>query len=640
MGRPRIAFVQMPWASPARPSIAIGILASICREVGVEHEALYLNIDTACAVGIEVAERFASSRHLFGFSEHLFAVDLFGAAALHSDELLEDMAGQADLAVSSLQRLRDRTIPALLSVMEERVLACEPTVVGFGAMFNQVMPILALAARLKRRRPDLLVICGGACFDGEMGQEYHRALPEVIDHVFLAEAEASFRTFLHRLQAGERAATIPGVTWWQDGRVNLVPGEPLRDMNESPTPEYDSYFAERARAEREYGVRLELDRLPFESSRGCWWGEKNHCVFCGLNPAVLPFRPKSIERTVSEIVTLAERHRVTRLIATDWIVSREQRAEIFRRLQERGLDLDIFYETRADMSKEEITLMKAAGVHRAQPGIESFSTPLLRYMRKHSQGIRQIQFLRWCREARVHPAYHLLAGFPGEDPAWFAEMSELIPHLVHLDPPQHNVFTVEMHRFSPLFNLREQYGVVDYDVRADYQFNFPDGLVDRRKTGYFFEFTSRRLPDPDPYLAPLREVVQAWILAHREPHPPSYTYHLGPGFVRVVDHRGPGRPERSLGGLARDVLLLCDEVKSKGSLRSDLVPVHGGAVGRGQLDAEIRWLVDEGILLEEGELLLTLPISAQPRSTATLRQLVLGAQGRSEGTSRLVALPA
>ncbi|HKE18333.1 MAG TPA: RiPP maturation radical SAM C-methyltransferase [Kofleriaceae bacterium] len=628
-GSPRILLAQMPWASTTRPSIALGILGQLCSEAEIEHRCIYLNMDTAAAVGARETEAFADDRGLFGLSEHLFACDLFGPRRLASDGFLESFCAAATHGpplgdLDWLRRTRDRIIPQLLSRMAERVLAHEPTVVGFSAMFNQVMPILALAARLRRARPSLRIICGGASFDDEMGMEYHRALHDVIDHVFLAEAEDSFREFLARLVSGRSTAAIPGVTWWEDGEVRLIKGGPLADMNRSPTPDYAPYFAERARAERELGLQFALDRLPFESSRGCWWGEKNHCVFCGLNPEVLPFRAKSIERSMDEITALISRHQVTRLIATDWIVSREQRGELFRRLGERGYDVEIFYETRADMPKQEILLMAEAGVHRIQPGIESFSTPLLRHMRKHSQGIRQVQFLRWCREAGVHPLYHLLAGFPGEDPAWFAEMEQLVPRLRHLVPPRHNVFTIELHRFSPLFNRRAEFGIKSYDIRVDYRFNFPEGVVDLRKTGYFFDFESDMLGDVDSYLAPLRGAVGAWMAAHDRAEPPRCTYHVGPGFVGVVDTRDGNWREHSYVGVAADVLLLCDKISSRAALAEDLARRH--RLADGQLDRVLDGLRRRDLLLVEGELLLTLPVSNRPRSTEWLRAHVLGAE--------------
>jgi radical SAM superfamily enzyme YgiQ (UPF0313 family) len=41
--------------------------------------------------------------------------------------------------------------------------------------------------------------------------------------------------------------------------------------------------------------------LLFEASRGCWWGAKHHCTFCGLNGLSMTFRSKSADRAYSEI---------------------------------------------------------------------------------------------------------------------------------------------------------------------------------------------------------------------------------------------------------------------------------------------------------------------------------------------------
>jgi hypothetical protein len=121
-------------------------------------------------------------------------------------------------------------------------------------------------------------------------------------------------------------------------------------------------------------------------------------MFCGLNTEAIPFREKDVERVITEMVTLCARYRVANLTASDWIISRKSRAEIFRRLAKLDLDIECFYETRADLSKEEIASMCRAGIRRVQPGIESLSTQLLQLMRKGTTRIRHIQFLRWCRE--------------------------------------------------------------------------------------------------------------------------------------------------------------------------------------------------------------------------------------------------
>jgi ribosomal peptide maturation radical SAM protein 1 len=635
----RIVLLQMPWALPDSPSIALGILAEVCREADVHVSVFYPNLDVAAEIDFDLAYRIGKERRLYGVSEHLFAADLFGREELDSDHFLEWFArrigpdhpfGDPALARS----LRDEYIPGFLDRLVERVLAEEPDVVGLTATFNQVLSGLALAARLKARRPGLRIIAGGACYDDEMGQEYHRALPHLLDHVFPGEAEESMREFLRRLKAGEPVDGIPGVTCFAGGGVQLVPGGLLADLNRSPRPDYSAYFAERERIRRDTGQGFNVSYLPFESSRGCWWGQKSHCVFCGINRDLIRFRSKDVERIVGEIVELASQHQMTRLCATDWIIDWKSRAETLSRLREQGFDLDLFYEVRADLKKAEIRLMKEAGVKRLQPGIEAFSTPLLALMKKSAKGIRQIQFIRWCQELGVAIFYNVLAGFPGEQAQWYLDTARLIPRLHHLQPPAFNVTFVEMHRFSPLFTHREEFGVTSYELEANYRANFPPGTIDPLKCGYFFTFTAPDIADRREYLEELNGALSRWHAAFASAAPPLCRYELGPGFLRIVDTRtDPGR-FITLQGLYKDIVLLCDEVQSRKSLARELAPLYPAEVGDGRLDRILEELVADDVLLVEDDYLLTLPIGSVPRTTEELRQHVFGA---SEERDRQVA---
>jgi hypothetical protein len=194
------------------------------------------------------------------------------------------------------------------------------------------------------------------------------------------------------------------------------------------------------------------------------------------------FREKDTDCVISELVSLMSRYKVLKMCAADWIISRRRRREIFTRLKELDLDIECFYETRADLTKEEILLMQQAGVTTIQPGIESFSTELLMLMNKNTSRIRHVQFLRWCKEYGIYLSYNILGGFPGEHVEWYRDMAAFLPHIVHLQPPVQNLHFVEMHRFSPLFQAKEQFGVDRYELREDYAFNFPPGLVDPLKS--------------------------------------------------------------------------------------------------------------------------------------------------------------
>ncbi|HEU5323977.1 MAG TPA: RiPP maturation radical SAM C-methyltransferase, partial [Methylomirabilota bacterium] len=584
----------------------------------------------AVEIGPEPASRLAGDRALFGLSEHLFAADLFGPGALDSDHFLATVARSAGLPapfddLAFLRRVRDETVPRFLDAVAARVLACAPRAVGFSSPFNQVMSSLALAARIKRAAADVQVLCGGACFDGEMGREYHRALPHVVDHVFLGEAEEPFREYLRRVRAGEPTAGIPGTTYAAHGEVRWTAGRPLPDLSASPVPDYDDYFAEKDRVAAATGVTWSVDFLPFESSRGCWWGEKSHCMFCGLDRDLMAFRPKPAPRVVDEIVALSRRYAVPRLSATDWIVSRDHRRQVCDALAARDLDVELFYETRSDTTKDELRAMREGGVWQIQPGIESFSTPLLKLMRKGTTGLRQVQFLRWAREYGFDVQYNLLAGFPGERAEWYAEMAALVPRLLHLQPPLANVYPVEMHRFSPLFTEPRSWGVTKHAIRRDYRFNFPPGLLDSRKVGYAFEYETERPLVPDETLAPLRAAVERWMAVHREGPAPAYAYALGPGYMHVQDTRA-GRPRALvLRGLERDVAVLCDEIQTLGSLERALAE-RLGAVAAPAVAAAVERLLAIDVLLAEGRHYLLLPVARRPRSAEALRRH-LGARG-------------
>jgi ribosomal peptide maturation radical SAM protein 1 len=623
----KIVLVSMPWATIRKPSLALGILAAICQEKQVSVTILYPNMDLNAMIGFEVGQ-LAVDRRLYGLTEHLFACDLFDPKSLKSDEYLESFIYDLPTPFNNpafVKHLRDVVVPIFLDKVQNRVAGEDPSAVGFSAMFNQVMPSLALARRLKRIRRDTQILAGGACFDGEMGQEYHRALPDVLDHVFMGEAEEPFREYLRRLVAGKPTNGIPGVTDFVDGQVRLIPGQPLANMNQSPIPDHDGYFLEKDRLLKETGTEFPIDSLPFESSRGCWWGQKKHCMFCGLNDQLMRFREKDVDRVVSEMTLLSSKYHVLKLLATDWIISRKSRGAIFKKLKDLDAGIEVFYETRSDMSKEEIALMRDAGVLRIQPGIESLSTELLQLMKKATSRIRQVQFLRWCREYGIHPSWFILSGFPSDKAEWYLEMANFLPRIFHLQPP-FNVSSVEMHRFSPLFEKRDEFGVTEWQIRGDYSYNFPTGFLDPKKIGYFFEFRSSKITPPEQYANRLCEMVGRWKEAHATQRSSICFYTIGLGFLYLTDRRsgeGEGR-YYYLEGLAKDIVLLTDKIQSVSSLKKLLAPLYPSEVEGNEIEAAVEELVEENILMREGELVLTLPIGSKPRTTKELYAYVLG----------------
>src|SRR3977135_2135675 len=88
--------------------------------------------------------------------------------------------------------------------------------------------------------------------------------------------------------------------------ANAMSARPL-SPSEIVAPAYDASLQRYALS----GPPLRADpRLVLESSRGCWWGEKHHCTFCGLNGSFMEFRSKSPDQFVDELLAMTERYHV------------------------------------------------------------------------------------------------------------------------------------------------------------------------------------------------------------------------------------------------------------------------------------------------------------------------------------------
>src|SRR4029077_2997389 len=116
-------------------------------------------------------------------------------------------------------------------------------------------------------------------------------------------------------------------------------------------------------------------------------------------------------------------------------------------LRDAELDLKIFYELKANLSKAQVRLLKDSGVDYIQPGIESLSTPILRLMKKGTSALQNIRLLKWCAEFKVDPSWIVIYGFPLEPPQEYDRMSALVPSLVHLPAPK--MVPLAVYRFSP-----------------------------------------------------------------------------------------------------------------------------------------------------------------------------------------------
>ncbi len=489
----RVALVNMPFADWNRPSFALGQLSTLVhREFNgrAQAQVCYFNQDMAEYFGTRLYEALSVSHdHVdTGIGDWLFRHIAFPDMPDTTDEYFQRYYRGARWEGFRAEILRAREgLRAFCEELIGRYRLDEADIVGFSSMFAQHVPSMALAALIKERNPETLVVLGGANCEAPMGAVIAEHVPAV-DFVFSGPALNTFAEFLQCVLDGEieRADTVPGILSrrnCRDPRFRKAIGTE-RDIDDFFLPDYDSFFdaLEKRPELRRTGTSEPM--LFFETSRGCWWGQRSHCTFCGLNGESMAFRAMAPDLAVRQFNWLFEfAPEYTSLFCTDNVMPRNYAREVFPRLDPPP-GTSIFYEVKLPLSRQALRSMTDAGVTVVQPGIEALASSTLKLMGKGTTSFQNLQFLKHCDEFGIKPEWNLLIGFPGEDPAVYRKYVEELRDFVHLVPP-HGVYMVRFDRFSPYFKRSEEFGLdltpVDY-----YALTYPFGADALADLAYFF----------------------------------------------------------------------------------------------------------------------------------------------------------
>lgn len=664
-GQVRIALVSMPFASLTSPSIQLGLLKRVAERAGFAADALYLAFDFARRVGPDLYQAIADAnpriprRNFVPFGEWLFSKAAFLDEAPDAGHaLLLDFADDVDGLIADAHSRREDErlkIPATdghpgapgplmafpeasreLLVHIRDVVAHDyltdavrspvwesVDVVGFTSTFEQNVPSFALARLLKEAYPDLTIVFGGSNLEGEMGREWFRKMP-FIDYMVSGDGEAALVYLLKALADGNEPRPVHGLIGRQHLEAEVtVPRTVLRDLDSLPVPDYDDFYRLAAESGFFGGTGGLEASITFETSRGCWWGERSHCTFCGLNGLGMSFRAKSAPRVLAEFAELQAQYESSPLkglqankplfFCADNIVPMHYFDDVFPALSAAHAPYPIFYEVKANLSRERIRVMRDAGVTVMQPGIESLSSHVLALMRKGIHAIHNVNCLRWARYYRILTAWNVLFGFPGETAEDYQVQAELIPLLWHLNPPE-GCGRVRMDRFSPLFEDTVSYPATRRTPMPSYRYTYP-ARVELDRTAYFFDHEFVGALPSEAYLSMRRAVArwqQVWrVREHGKPfRAPSMTFRVEDGVLQIDDRRNPGEPHEHVidDRLAAMVYEACSEKPLSAQGAGRRLPSPGDT---GRVHQICEDLAHKGLMMSDGDVFLSLALPAQ-----------------------------
>ncbi|WP_437834226.1 RiPP maturation radical SAM C-methyltransferase [Sorangium sp. So ce1153] len=648
-----IRLVNMPFGSLLRPPLALGLIQAQLRGAGLPASTLHLTFDFARLIGFGAYESIAFFKGVeTQVGEWLFAEAAwrrrFGPGEeeflARAEGELRNIAKVPDPAAWLLRIRREIVGPFLEHAYRRVIEGGVPRAVGFSCMFFQTISALALGRLLKERHPEIKLVYGGACFHGEMGEELLRKAPW-IDAVSTGEADDVIVPLFRALAAGETPRELHGILA-RDAGGTVVTGPPAAPVGAAvlealPDPSFDEFFADAARVALDKQPSWqERVAVPFEASRGCWYGQKKHCTFCGLNGEGMTYRSKSAERVRSTLASLAARYPVRSLQGTDNILATDAWRALLPRLAEqrvrsRGRAVDLFFEVKPNLDRDEIRALADAGVTFIQPGIESLSSRLLSLMGKGVSALQNVFLLKCCSEYGITPYWNVLIRVPGESAEDYAAMAAWIPLLAHLRPPSGGVPKVELHRFSPYFTRR---GVWTEDVRPArwYAALFPEDTVELDKVAYYFDATWKDTLG-DPAYDELLGLLHVWMGRFREqPEPPRLVMRdEAGGGLAIEDTRSAAPATHRLDPVEAAIYRAVTDIATPRRARALLPAELAERLDEEAVRARLRALVAAGLAIVERDRFLGLALPPAAREVPLAERRVAVRRVAGEAPRRL-----
>jgi len=608
-----VCLVNMPYCPITRPSLALGVLKACLRGTGISCTVEYANLRFAELLGMDALRVVNTARN-----EQLVGEWTFSTAAFpHHRTPVEDTIGRDNLealrtlhpdkaaqlkGVFEVWREVRELAPSFVDETARRVLARRPRIVGCTSTFEQQAASLALLRRIKELAPSVVTMLGGANCESEMGVAVVQEFPWV-DFAVSGEADEIFaplcRLVLRKGTAIDPVMLPHGVLCAKNARPGAFgpgranpPRAVVEHMDASPVPDFDEYFAT---LENLAVRKFIMPALPVETSRGCWWGQKSHCTFCGLNGEGMRFRSKSPDRVLTELHDLATRYDVRSFQMADNILDMNHLRTVIPELAKAGAPYELFYEIKANLRREQVATLAAGGVSKVQPGIESLHDSLLKLMAKGSSAAINIELLKHLREVGINSVWLMLVSFPGEDDRWHDEVAEFVPLLHHLQPPA-DVAHVRFDRFSVYHRDPEAHGL-RLEPYPAYAAVYPSAPEQLANLAYFFRDARSPAPVDTPGIAKMRAVIGAWNRAFRQNLRPILSATDKGDTIEILDTRAVALARRTvLSGLEAKAYRACEHAVARELLLKRLGESCG--VTEAEADAAVEGLIAKRVVLD------------------------------------------
>jgi ribosomal peptide maturation radical SAM protein 1 len=321
------------------------------------------------------------------------------------------------------------------------------------------------------------------------------------------------------------------------------------------------------------------------------------------------FRSKSPEQVFNEMRDLSSRYNTTRFRFVDNIIDMKYIDGLFGRFASERYDLEVFIETKSNLSKRQLQTLAQGGVKSFQPGIESLSLNQLKEMKKGVTPLQNLVSMKWASYYGIETLWNILLGFPGETDEDYRRQLDLIPAIFHLQPPL-SVGELWLERFSPYFTRPQEHGIRITGPGLAYEYVYNPEVVNLHKIAYDFEYELLEKKVDPSLIEELTDLTQEWKRRHATDDKPFLLYSKAIDFVTVFDGRSEQPTKERYDWPHGFIIDFCNEApKYLDQIKEGLNECNEGReFGTADVELALQDLLRKRLLYKESERYLTLAL--------------------------------
>ncbi len=270
---------------------------------------------------------------------------------------------------------------------------------------SQVIPGLTLANLLKNKLNAHINIGGN--FFGRVKEAIVKN-PEFFDlfcdTVLVEEGERPVVELARYINGEIKIEEVSNLIYQKDGKTVVNETKKPMKLDEMAIVSLDGYDFKKYFAPEVI--------LPFQSSRGCYWGK---CSFCdqdfGQN-----FNVKNVDKLTDEFIKLKEKYGVKYFEFIDESVGPSYLSELTEKIEEKNIDINYFFDARLENTFAKDLLQKAfkSGLRMVLWGLESGSDSVMKLINKGIDIDKRLEILKNSSDSGVWNFAFIFFGFPTE----------------------------------------------------------------------------------------------------------------------------------------------------------------------------------------------------------------------------------